>query len=113
MSEEIKVCERHPERLTPLIWTFAFPGAEYWCPHCGYTGGMFGAGRWTPSTLELEGRLMGDEAASQDYLKACGVRACVQVHFGGKWIAPQDLPEDVRAKHKAVIAAWRDAGRPS
>ena len=42
-DDEIKICGRH-EKKVPLIWTFKFPGAEYWCPYCGYTSGMLGAG---------------------------------------------------------------------
>lgn len=52
MEKQIKVCEC--DGKTPLIWTFKFDGAEYWCPRCGYTSGMFGAGKNIESTPELE-----------------------------------------------------------
>lgn len=52
-AEEIKICENHDLEV-PLIWTFKFPGAEYWCPACGYTCGMFGAGVNVPVTEELK-----------------------------------------------------------
>ena len=51
--EEIKICENHKE-VVPLIWTFKFYGAEYWCPYCGYTCGMLGAGKNVPVTDELK-----------------------------------------------------------
>ena len=59
MSEDktIKVCSNHSDYVVPLIWTFAFPRKEYWCPYCGYTSGMFGAGENVASSQELEERL--------------------------------------------------------
>lgn len=56
----IKVCENHPERETPLIFTMIFRGFEYWCPHCGYKGGFLGAGKNVPWTRELQNRLERD-----------------------------------------------------
>ena len=50
---EMKICNQHEERV-PLIWTFKFNGAEYWCPYCGYLGGMFGAGENVARTEKLE-----------------------------------------------------------
>jgi len=51
-KKEIKVCQC--DKKTPLLWTFKFPGAEYWCPRCGYTSGMFGAGVNINSTPSRE-----------------------------------------------------------
>lgn len=51
-NETIKMCYRCGK--TPLLWTFKFVGAEYWCPSCGYTSGMFGAGQDVPATEELK-----------------------------------------------------------
>ena len=51
-NETIKVCEH--DKKTPLIWTFKFDGFEYWCPVCGYKGGMFGAGINVPLTELLK-----------------------------------------------------------
>ena len=42
-DNEIKICGCHDYKV-PLIWTFKFSGAEYWCPYCGHTTGMLGAG---------------------------------------------------------------------
>lgn len=50
--DTMKVCSCHEEQV-PLIWTFKFDGKEYWCPACGYTSGMFGAGENVPQTPEL------------------------------------------------------------
>lgn len=51
-TETIKICSCH-EKQVPLLWTFKFNGAEFWCPACGYIGGMFGAGINVPVTNEL------------------------------------------------------------
>lgn len=43
-------------RTTPLIWTFAFRGTEWWCPFCGYRTGAFGRTRemtWAPELQAL------------------------------------------------------------
>ena len=50
MSKEIMVCNTHE---TPLIWTFAFPGAEYFCMSGNHAGGMLGTGHKVEATPEL------------------------------------------------------------
>lgn len=50
--EYIEVC--NCDKKTPLIWTFRFPGAEYWCPKCGNLYGMFGCYFSLPATDELK-----------------------------------------------------------
>jgi len=56
-DNEIIVCTQH-EKEVPLIFTFKFDGKEYWCPYCGYTSGILGAGRSVqiPDTNLLEER---------------------------------------------------------
>lgn len=41
-----KICNNAENKhlTTPMIFTFAFRGHEYWCPVCGYKTGMFVAG---------------------------------------------------------------------
>ena len=65
-ENEIKVCGC--DNKTPLIWTFKFHGKEFWCPRCGYTSGMFGAGRNIPSTPELEQSRIDWEEKAKPYL---------------------------------------------
>lgn len=55
-GDQIKVCTNHEEYLVPLIWTFRFHGAEYWCPYCGYQSGMFGAGTIVSASEDLKQR---------------------------------------------------------
>lgn len=50
MAKEIMICNSHE---APLIWTFTFPGAEYFCMAGNHAGGMFGAGKRVEATPEL------------------------------------------------------------
>lgn len=50
MKKEIRVCDCGG----PLIWTFLFDGAEYFCLNCHRSMGMLGAGRVVPLTVELK-----------------------------------------------------------
>lgn len=65
-SSTMKVC--YCDRKTPLIWTFKFRGKEYWCPRCGYTSGMFGAGMNVPITEELKQSLENWKEKAKDFL---------------------------------------------
>lgn len=38
---------------TPLIWTFCFAGAEWFCINCGAKGGTFGIGKVVEASSEL------------------------------------------------------------
>lgn len=69
MENEIKICSNHNYYQVPMIWTFVFPGAEYWCPFCGATEGMFGAGQDVANTPELQTRLEKYKDKSALYLE--------------------------------------------
>ena len=95
----MKICPDHLENKTPLLWTFAFIGAEYWCHHCGYTAGMLGAGIDVDSTKELEEKLEKLKQSKEDgnigeYLHAHGVTCCSETKFNDEWIKPEDLPQE-------------------
>lgn len=84
--EAILCCPRHLEYRVPLIFTFAFPGAEYWCPFCGYKSGIFGAGEQVPATSELAARYEVYHVAALDYLRSRGA---------GEWayrVPSEELP---------------------
>lgn len=66
------ICPEHQNRETPLITTFAFPGAEYWCPHCGYICGMFDGAPKVPTTPELEATAKADREKGLPYLRSLG-----------------------------------------
>lgn len=48
---DLRVCQRDAE---PLVWTFEFPGAEYYCVVCGGHEDTFG--RRAPATPDLQRR---------------------------------------------------------
>lgn len=41
-GSKMLLCRQHREIQVPMLWTFKFDGAEYWCPYCGYNTGAFG-----------------------------------------------------------------------
>jgi len=103
----MKICSGHSEYQTPLIWTFAFIGAEYWCPYCGYISGMLGAGTSVPETPELEERHNKFKEFSSDYLHAKGTQICAYTLWEGKKIKPFDLPQQEKDRLSKIIDEWR------
>lgn len=65
--EQIKICSNHTKRV-PLLWTFKFMGADYWCPYCGFTGGMFGSGENVNCTEKLLSEKQKWKDLSKSYL---------------------------------------------
>jgi hypothetical protein len=111
----IKICSQHQDYQVPLIWTFAFIGAEYWCPHCGNTSGMMGAGESVPITPELVALLQTFTRLSHPYLHArawTGLSGAQAVKHNGEWVRPADLPADVLARHEAAVQAWQYHQKP-
>ena len=96
---EITICENHDYKV-PLIWTFAFPGAEYWCPHCGYTAGMFGAGESVEMTKPLVKRYLWYKKYSKDYLRYQGLRVCCATTIKGERVEKSDIPESFMKRKK-------------
>jgi len=90
----MKICSNHPEYPVPLIWTFSFPGSEYWCPYCGINGGMLGTGERAEETPELIERREKHKEASKDYLYAMGVPHSSSMVFEGKRTTFQELPRE-------------------
>ena len=74
-NNKITICTNHPEYKVPMIWTYAFPGAEWWCPYCGDTQGMFG-GKSVEATKELKDDKKAWEKVSKPYLNAVSTFAC-------------------------------------
>jgi hypothetical protein len=105
MPQEIRICENHDKQV-PLISTMAFSGAEFWCPFCGYTGGIFGAGEKVPFTAELGLIRQEYEEKSKDYLRAIGRRVATKTLHNGEWIEPFLLPPDEKERDAAIIAGW-------
>ena len=88
----LKICVHHRYRV-PLLWTFAFPGAEYWCPYCGHTHGMLGAGDSVPVTEELLDRRDAYEEFCADYLLAQASTYCHSMTIDDVEYKREDIPE--------------------
>lgn len=105
-KETIRICKCHDEEV-PLIWTFAFNGSEYWCPACGYNGGMFGSGTLVESTKELKKSLKEWTKKSSDFLDAKSTFVCSELEFEGKRIKPQDLPDAEKIRLRKIVSEWK------
>ena len=109
-DDEILICSNHPTYQTPLIWTFAFPGSEWWCPYCGTSGGMLGTGESVPKTPALIARSEKYEAMAAEYLHAMAVRVCSGTEWppgSGKHIPPAELPQEEKDRLEKVRESWR------
>jgi hypothetical protein len=71
---EIRVCGNHPDYRVPLIWTFKFDHKEFWCPYCGYTAGMFGAGEIIVTNADINARGKKYAEAVHDFLSSDDVK---------------------------------------
>ena len=105
--KEIKICENHPEFEVPLIWTFAFNGAEYWCPYCGQNSGMLGAGEDIEETPELKERLKIYKKYSKKFLHANAILVCAETKYKGEWIKPKDLPRKEIDRLAKIREDWK------
>jgi hypothetical protein len=94
-KSEIVICENHDYQV-PLIWTFAFIGAEYWCPYCGYVGGMLGAGKRVPKTVELVGRREIYSEYYKDYLHAHGLGYCTSTLIDNIRVKRENFSQEMR-----------------
>lgn len=104
--EIIKICEKHDYKV-PLIWTFSFPGAEYWCPYCGYSAGMMEAGKDVPVTELLIGRRTIYTEATESYLRANGTRACSGFADGdSKRRVSADISPDMLQELSKLSGEW-------
>jgi len=102
----IIICDAHDKEV-PLIWTFAFNGAEYWCPYCGKNSGMLGAGIRVEKTPELEKELEEWKKRSSDYLDAESTFVCCELEFEGKRMKPHDLPQSEKDRCRKIIDEWK------
>lgn len=108
MSDKtIKICGRHGDYPTPLIFTMVFPGSEYWCPYCGSREDIFGGEEIRPTVL-LVRRLAKYKVASRDYLHAMAMLSCYRTKWEGEMIPPADLPQEEKDRLQKI----REAGWP-
>ena len=106
MKKEVKCCNRHDENVQ-LVWTFAFPGAEYWCPYCGAHYGMMGAGEVRELTFAERREMIKYRKIGKEYLNAMSTFNCSALMWEGKQITPDELPEEEKTRLKKIINEWK------
>jgi len=108
-NETFAICKKHPEYEVPLIFTFAFPGKDYWCAFCGETDEMFG-GRRVERSQELDRRLETYSAAWSgkfNYLHGVGANYSVaRMTWKGRLVRLEDLPVKVIEAFEALSRSW-------
>lgn len=111
MANKINVCPWHLEYPVPLIYTFAFRGAEYWCPFCQYKSGILEAGEIVELTPELEKRHDLFKAAALPYINAVGTLNCDRIEYprgSGITMPPNELPAEVLEENARIVATgWK------
>lgn len=105
-KEEIRICSCHDEQV-PLIWTFAFNGSEYWCPACGFNGGMFGSGENVEATKELKKAAKAWQKKADEFLDAKSTLVCYSKMFNGKETLRKDLPTEEIERCKKIVSEWK------
>jgi len=105
-KEEIRICTCHDEEV-PLIWTFAFNGSEYWCPACGFNGGMFGSGTKVELTKELKKSAKVWEEKAEEFLDAKSTLVCYSKKFNGETVKREDLPKEEIERCKKIVSEWK------
>lgn len=105
IKTEVLCCSRH-EKNVQLVWTFAFPGAEYWCPYCGCSEGMLGAGEIRQLTFSERREMIKYRYIGKEYLQARSTAVCSSLMWKGERIKPEDLPIEERKRIKKVIDEW-------
>jgi len=107
-EREIKICSRHRDKEeTPLIWTFAFNGAEYWCPYCGVNEGMLGAGENVEWTQELQDRHDKYKKESKNFLHARSAIVCSSITINGENRTFDSLPSQTQSYYRNMANSWK------
>ncbi len=107
-SEVIRICTNHQDYIVPMIWTYAFPGWERWCPYCGYGGGMLGTGDDAFETPELYLKNQFYEEYSYEFLNARGTLCCSKTLWKGKMIPPTELPKEEIERLRELAKVYKD-----
>ena len=103
----MKICRNNSDYEVPLIFTFSFPHAEYWCPYCGVNEGMLGAGEDVPFTKELGDRGKAYKKISKEYLHAQGATCCHSLIWEGKRISHGELPGKEQNRLAKIREDWK------
>ena len=106
--DEIRICTYHQEEeRVPLVSTLAFIGAEYWCPGCGHTCGMLGAGQIVKRTKKIDDREEYWREIGKEYLAARSSQICVSLMWEGQSIPPNELPDSEKKRLQNIINEWK------
>jgi len=103
MSKEYRICSCGK----PVISTFSFSGAEYWCWSCGKTEGMFcGLDTREITSDELQELKLKKEQAIK-FLRARGVKYGVAMRkIKGEFLLYDQLPEEVIKEIDKDADSW-------
>lgn len=104
-EDEVTVCDHH-DTDTQLIWTFSFPYKEFWCPACGATYGMMGAGRDAKWNWRIHNQYVKDLERSKLFFHANGVLVCSYFRHKGKDIKPEDMSKKLRKYYERESKKW-------
>jgi len=107
-NDEIRVCPNHKsQEKVPLVFTMAFPGKEYWCPGCGYTHGMLGAGDIVKRTKEIDEKEDYWENVGKDYLSAKSAKSCESLMHEGNRMTYDELPQNEKERLQTIEDEWK------
>ena len=106
-KDEIRLCKGHFDYRTPLLYTFAFRGAEFWCPYCGALEDIFGGER-----VQRSDALAAQEAKYLDlakpYLRARASRdPSARIKVGEEFIPSGEIPEAMKIENEKALADWK------
>ena len=105
-KEKIKICDRHKKQV-PLIWTFEFSGSEWWCPACGFNGGMFGSGISVNLTKKLSDAFTNWKKLADEYLDARGTLICSSKEINGVDVPFEDIPKEEMDRCRKIVDEWK------
>ncbi len=107
-KKEIKICRSHSDYQVPLIYTFAFNGAEYWCPYCGINEGMMGAGTNVVGTEKLMGREAIYKDHSESFIDARSALICSGMKLENRELKKEneDIPPILKDKFRELAKSW-------
>lgn len=110
-KKQLAICPNHGSKKVPLIYTYAFPGSEYWCPYCGFNCGMFDCEKYEDESDALLKELEFWKEKSMAFLGAKSTIVCSSTMWEGKRISPLELPQEERDRLWNIINAWKYESR--
>lgn len=103
----IIICHRHTGYKVPLIPTFAFRGAEYWCPYCGRAFGIFDAHMRVKETEVIKARKEFYTDKARLFLRAMSTLCCSRTKWQGQMITPANLPKWRLNRLRKLARSWK------